>query len=108
MTSGLLKPLVVFCSQSQSQRYIKTIMNLGDAWRSLSEQPLLESEKDSVLVETNFDFVLRITNALEEQPQSKPTMVEMLTHESSPPDTSLSTELSASSDPPRHYRIFAD
>ena len=90
MTTGLLKPLDVFCSQSQSQRYIKTIRNLGDAWRSLAEKPLTESDKNSVLVETNFDFVLKITNALEGQ-QSKPTTVEMSTHEPPFSTTSIST-----------------
>ncbi|KXG47447.1 uncharacterized protein PGRI_013170 [Penicillium griseofulvum] len=104
MAAGLLKPLAVFCSQSQSQRYIKTARNIGDAWRSLAEKPLSKSEEDSVLVETNFDFVLKITNILEER-QSEPTIVEMSTHE---PSTSLSTAAPTSAEDPRHYRIFAD
>ncbi|KAJ6078909.1 hypothetical protein N7467_008662 [Penicillium canescens] len=107
MASGLLKPLAVFCSQSQSQRYIKTIRNLGDAWRSLAEKPLTESDKNSALVETNFDFVLKITNALEEQ-QSEPTTVEMSTQEPPISTTSVSTTTSTATEPPRHYRIFAD
>ncbi|KAJ6190956.1 hypothetical protein N7519_000977 [Penicillium mononematosum] len=123
MASGLLEPLAVFCSQSQSQRYIKAARNLGDSWRSLAEKPLSESEKDFVLVETNFDFVLKITNILEEQRQSEPSIVEMSAHEPSTPlltvssepslstksfATPLSTGPSTSTEPPRHYRIFAD
>jgi hypothetical protein len=123
MASGLLKPLAVFCSQSQSQRYIKAVRNLGDAWRSLAEKPLSKSEEDSALVETNFDFVLKITNILEEQRQSESTIVEMSAHEPSisllnvsselslstkSSATSLSTRPSTSTETPRHYRIFAD
>ncbi|KAJ5970426.1 uncharacterized protein N7479_000344 [Penicillium vulpinum] len=123
MESGLLKPLAVFCSQSQSQRYIKTVRNLGDAWHSLAERPLSKSEENSVLVETNFDFVLKITNILEEQRQSESTIVEISAHKPSTPllnvssesslsiessTTSLSTGPSISTEPPRHYRIFAD
>ncbi|KAI9934022.1 hypothetical protein ASPWEDRAFT_36001 [Aspergillus wentii DTO 134E9] len=103
MASGFLRPLAVFCSQSQSQRYIKTIKNLGDAWRSLAEIPLPECDKNSALIETNFDFVLKITNALEEQRQPNPTIVEMSTTTSPPP-----TSQPALTEPPWHYRIFAD
>ncbi|OGE58582.1 hypothetical protein PENARI_c001G03122 [Penicillium arizonense] len=107
MASSLLKPLDVFCSQSQSQRYIKTIRNLGDAWRSLAEIPLTESDKNSALVETSFDFVLKVTNALEEQ-QSEPTTVEMSTQEPPISTTSVSTTTSTATEPPLNYRIFAD
>ncbi|KAJ6043638.1 uncharacterized protein N7446_001835 [Penicillium canescens] len=107
MSSGLLKPLGVFCSQSQSQRYIKTIRNLSDAWRSPAEKPLTESDKNSALVETNFGFVLKITNAVEEQ-QSEPTTVEMSTHEPPISTTSVSTTIFTPTESPRHYRIFAD
>lgn len=124
MVSSLLKPLAVFCSQSQSQRYIKAARNLGDAWRSLAEKPLSKSEENFVLVETNFDFILKITNILKEQRQSESTIVEMSAHEpstsefsvSSEPSLHVSTKSSASSlstgisptESPRHYRIFAD
>ncbi|KAJ5525239.1 hypothetical protein N7494_011889 [Penicillium frequentans] len=74
MASGLLKPLAVFCSQSQSQYYIKSVSNLGDTWRSLPEQPLVDCDESSTLIETNFDLVLIITNGLEEQRQSNPTI----------------------------------
>lgn len=105
MASGLLRPLAIFCSQSQSQRYIKAIKNLGDAWRTLSEQPLFESEKDSTCIETNFDFILRIKIDLEEQCQSKSTIVEMSTGEPLLPSTSKQSTPIRN---PRHYRIFAD
>ncbi|KAJ6148650.1 hypothetical protein N7497_010632 [Penicillium chrysogenum] len=123
MASGLLKPLAVFCSQSQSQRYIKGVRNIGDAWRSLAEKPLSKSEEDSSLVQTNFDFVLKITNILEEQCQSESTIVEMSAHEPSTSLLNVSSELSlstkssttslsagpsTSTESPRHYRIFAD
>ncbi|KAJ5195739.1 hypothetical protein N7449_006218 [Penicillium cf. viridicatum] len=122
MASGLLKPLAEFCSQSQSQRYIKAVRNLGDVWRSLAEKPLSKSEENSALVETNFDFVLKITNILEERGQSESAFVEMSAHEPSisllnvsselsstkSSTTSLSTGPSISTETPRHYRIFAD
>ncbi|KAJ5727370.1 hypothetical protein N7493_005190 [Penicillium malachiteum] len=106
MASGILRPLAVFCSQSQSQRYIKSIRNLGDAWRTLAEKPLPESDKNSVLVETNFDLVLKITNGLEEQRKSNPTIIEMSTSE--PPSSTPPTKPSVQEGVPRHYRIFAD
>lgn len=104
MASGLLKPLVVFCSQSQSQRYIKSVRNLGDAWRSLAEQPLPDCDKNSTLIETNFDLILKITNGLQEQRQLNPTVVEISTYEPAP----MSTNQTAPTGNPRHYRIFAD
>lgn len=123
MVSSFLKPLAVFCSQSQSQQYIKAVRNLGDAWRSLAEKPFSKSEENSVLVETNFDFVLKITNILEEPRQSESTIVEMSAHEPSKSEftasserslstkssaSSLSTGTSPSTESPQHYRIFAD
>ncbi|KAJ5710918.1 hypothetical protein N7488_005074 [Penicillium malachiteum] len=106
MASGILRPLAVFCSQSQSQRYIKGIRNLGDAWRTLAEKPLPESDKNSVLVKTSFDFVLKITNGQEEQRKSNPTIVEMSTSE--PPSSTSPTKQSVPERLPRHYRMFAD
>jgi hypothetical protein len=119
MTSGVLEPLAVFASQSKSQRYIKAIRDLGDTWRSPAEIPLTGSEKDSAVLETNFDFVLRITNAL----GSKSTTVEMSTQERIPmpiresslfaeepsmPTTPVSTTPPMQPDSARDYRIFAD
>ncbi|PYI16939.1 hypothetical protein BO86DRAFT_391535 [Aspergillus japonicus CBS 114.51] len=105
MASSLVKPLAIFCKQSQSQRYIKTIRNLGDAWRSLAEEPLPESDATSILVETNFDLIVKIKNAKEEQSSSSsPVIVEISTRE----PLVTPNEESSISEPPRHYRIFAD
>lgn len=98
MTSGILKPLAVFCSQSQSQRYIKTIRNLGDAWGTLAEEPITESDRKFAFIETTFDFTLRITNGLENA-----TSVEMTTS-GAPSTKGPSTPM----EPVRHYRIFPD
>lgn len=109
MTSGLLKPLAVFCSQSQSQRYIKTIRNLGDAWRTLADQPTTESDQNSTVVETNFDFTFKITNGLEQECKSEPTIVEMMsTHQPPLSNVLPPTEPSTPMGSVRHYRIFAD
>lgn len=108
MAPDLLKPLAVFCSQSQSQRYIKTIKNLGDAWRTLTDEPTTESDQKHTVVELSFDLILKITNGLEHNYKSEPTVVEMSTHE--PPSSLVpsSTEPPAPGVPVRHYRIFAD
>ncbi|KAJ5484489.1 hypothetical protein N7453_011957 [Penicillium expansum] len=93
MTSSILKPLAVFSRQSQSQQYIKSIKNLGDAWRTLSDEPCTESERTTV-IQTIFDFILKITT------ESDSLIVEMMTLEP-PPSEPQST-------PPRHYRIFPE
>ncbi|KAL1863445.1 hypothetical protein Plec18167_000539 [Paecilomyces lecythidis] len=100
MAANILKPLAVFCSQSQSEQYIKKVRNLGDAWRTLSEEPALDSDRDSVVIEARFDFIMKITNALAEV---EPISVEMTTSR-----TPSSPELHAQNEPIRHYRIFAD
>ncbi|KAJ5457183.1 hypothetical protein N7530_012457 [Penicillium desertorum] len=94
MTSRLLKPLAVFSRQSQSQQYIQSIKNLGDAWRTLSEEACTESERTTV-IKTTFDFVLKVTT----EPDN--FTVEMMTIEPPSPKPELSN-------PPRHYRIFPD
>jgi hypothetical protein len=94
MTSRLLKPLAVFSRQSQSQQYIQSIKNLGDSWRTLSEEAGTESERTTV-IKTTFDFVLKITT----EPDN--FTVEMMTIEPPSPKPELSN-------PPRHYRIFPD
>ncbi|KAJ5913814.1 hypothetical protein N7504_002697 [Penicillium tannophilum] len=104
MASGLLKPLAVFCRQSQSQHYIKSVRNLGDTWRSLAEQPILDCDENCTLIETNFDLVLKITNGLEEQRQLNPTIVELSTYE----PATISANHSTPTGNPRNYRIFAD
>ncbi|KAJ5280619.1 hypothetical protein N7478_005991 [Penicillium angulare] len=106
MASDLLRPLAVFCSHADSQRYIKNIRNLGDAWRSLAEQPIPECDKHSIVAETTFDFTLKLIDSPKEQSQSSQAAIEMLTTESN-----LSTSSAHYSRPtgrPRHYRIFAD
>ncbi|OJJ96885.1 hypothetical protein ASPACDRAFT_63205 [Aspergillus aculeatus ATCC 16872] len=106
MPSDLLKPLAVFARQPQSQRYIKAIRNLGDAWRRLADEPLPESDTKSTLVETNFDLVLTIENAQDDQSSlSNPIVVEMSTRE---PLAAPTEDTTASGSSPRHYRIFAD
>ncbi|EYE95388.1 uncharacterized protein EURHEDRAFT_402578 [Aspergillus ruber CBS 135680] len=55
--SDLLKPLAVFCSQLQSQPYVKKIQNLGDAWRTLPEPHFTETD---IIIKTTSDFTLRI------------------------------------------------
>ncbi|CAI7640095.1 unnamed protein product [Penicillium palitans] len=94
MTSKLLNPLAVFSRQSQSQKYIKSIKNVGDAWRTLSEEPCTGSDRTTV-IETTFDFILKITT------ESDDLTVEMTTIEI--PSAKLEP-----SNPPRHYRIFPE
>ncbi|RAH66076.1 uncharacterized protein BO66DRAFT_394936 [Aspergillus aculeatinus CBS 121060] len=106
MPSDLLRPLAVFARQPQSQRYIKAIRNLGDAWRRLADEPLSEPDTKSTLVETSFDLVLTIKSAQEAQSSlSDPMVVEMSTREplAAPPE-----DTTTSGSPPRHYRTFAD
>ncbi|KAJ5785402.1 uncharacterized protein N7503_010614 [Penicillium pulvis] len=104
MASGLLKPLAVFCSQSQSQHYIESVRNIGNTRRSLTEQPLLDCNKNSTLIETSFDLVLKMSNGLEEQRQLNPTIVEITTSE----PATISANQSTPTQNPRHNRIFAD
>ncbi|KAJ6140157.1 hypothetical protein N7471_006643 [Penicillium samsonianum] len=94
MTSKLLKPLAVFSRQSQSQQYIKSIKNLGDAWRTLSEEPCISSERMTV-IQTTFDFILKITTEHDD------LTVETTTIETPSPKSGPSTT-------PRHYRIFPE
>lgn len=94
MASKLLKPLAVFSRQSQSQQYIKSIKNLGDAWRTLSEEPCTSSERTTV-IQTTFDFVLKITTEPDD------LTVEMTTIIPPSPKPEASTT-------PRHYRIFPE
>ncbi|KAJ9303052.1 hypothetical protein DTO271G3_426 [Paecilomyces variotii] len=100
MASNILKPLAVFCSQPQSQIYIKKIRNLGDAWRTLSEESAAESDRNSAVIETQFDFIIKITNPAAE---SESILVEMTTSEAP-----SSLESPAQIKSARHYRIFAD
>jgi hypothetical protein len=94
---GPLEPLAVFCSQSQSQRYIKTVHNLGDPWHTLADTSNLTSfaaNQDKIIIETTFDLTITI-----DKQSFSVTIQPLLGQESS----------STPSTPPlRHYRIFAD
>ena len=88
---GPLEPLAVFCSQSQSQRYIKTVHNLGDSWRTLADTSNLTSfaaDQDKIIIETTFDLTITIDK------QSFSITIQSPSTPSTPPL--------------RHYRIFAD
>lgn len=85
----LVKPLALFVSQPQSQRYIKTIKNLGDAWRSLSEEPSTESDPNTIVIETTFDLTLRIT--MDGQEENSISSVEMICKNNRPFQRSRST-----------------
>jgi len=94
---GSLEPLAVFCSQSQSQRYIKTVHNLGDSWRTPADPSNLTSfaaNQDKIIIETTFDLTITIDK------QSFSVTIQPLSGQESS---------STPSTPPfRHYRIFAD
>ncbi|KAJ5333180.1 uncharacterized protein N7506_006963 [Penicillium brevicompactum] len=55
------KPLAVFANQPESQCYIKSIRNLGEAWRKLSDKPLAECDKNTIFLETTFGLNIRFT-----------------------------------------------
>lgn len=79
MTS-VTKPLAVFCSQPQSQQYIKTVINLGDAWRTLAEEPVSESDRKVAIIQTTFDLSLKIKHE-----QGDEISIDIVTSESPPP-----------------------
>ena len=112
--AGLLKPLAVFASQSQSQRYVKTIHNLGDSWRTLADISGLTSEADqhNTIIETTFDLTMKIKNGLDKQGFSvtiEAPSTQQTAHEIMPAVEGQSgKESSTPKQPLRHYRIFAD
>lgn len=55
------RPLGVFAKQAESQCYIKSIRNLGDAWRKLSDKPLPECDKNTIFVEATFGLDIKFT-----------------------------------------------
>lgn len=55
------KPLSMFAKQSESQRYIKNIRILCDAWRRISDEPVADCDK--VILETNFGLTVNFTSA---------------------------------------------
>jgi hypothetical protein len=88
---GPLEPLAVFCSQAQSQRYIKTVHNLGDSWRNLTS---FAADQDKIIIETTFDLTITIDK------QSFSVTVQ--------PASGQESSSTPSTSPLRHYRIFAD
>jgi hypothetical protein len=97
-----LKPLAVFCSQPQSQRYIKTVHNLGDSWRTLAGTNNLTSfaaDEDKIIIETTFDLTITIDK------QSFSVTIQAPAVKGPSGQESPSTP---STPPLRHYRIFAD
>lgn len=105
MPADILKPLVTFCSQSIAQRYIKTVRNLGDAWRTLAEQPSLPEHGDSAVIETTFGLNLTTRKDFNggEDFSAKldiPSLEPVSEDVQSTDDTTLSS--------PRHFQIFPD
>ena len=92
-----LEPLAVFCSQPQSQRYIRSVHNLGDPWHTLADTSNLSSfaaNQDKIIVETTFDLTITIDK------QSFSVTIQPLSGQES--------SSTPSTPPLRHYRIFAD
>ncbi|KAJ5669817.1 hypothetical protein N7462_010887 [Penicillium macrosclerotiorum] len=69
-----LGPLKEFCQWPETRKYVK-YAHVGDAWRTLNEQPVPDSQKDVKVVETTFDLIFKIsTSSGDESVQiSKPT-----------------------------------
>ncbi|RAO71711.1 uncharacterized protein BHQ10_007723 [Talaromyces amestolkiae] len=103
MSADLLKPLATFCTQSISQRYIKTVRNLGDAWRTLAEQPLLPEHTDLAVIETTFGVTLTIRNDFNSKDFF--AMLDIPSLESASQGVPRKHGITT---PPRHFRIFAD
>jgi hypothetical protein len=116
--AGLLEPLAVFCSQPQSQRYVRTIHNLGDSSCTLADTSNLTSsaaDQDKTIIETAFDLMVTIKKGLDKQNFSVTIQAPSTLRQAHNPITSavegLSGQESSSTPgtlPLRHYRIFAD
>ncbi|KAE8553138.1 hypothetical protein TMatcc_007438 [Talaromyces marneffei ATCC 18224] len=94
MSTDLLKPLAAFCTQSISQRYIKTVRNLGD----LAEQP---EHVDSAVIETTFGLNLKIRKDF----NNKQHFFAKL---DIPSLETASQDIQSASSSPRYFRIFPD
>ena len=103
----MLKPLEVFSSQSKSQKYIKNIKNLGDAWRTLAEEPT-DINQNTTVIEITFDFILEITKETEPKCDPGPISIEMRTLNEAPLSTATSSTVVGKGESVRHYRIFSD
>ena len=107
MPPDLLKPLSTFCTQSKSQRFIKAVRNLGDAWRTLSE-PSLE-DPDSAVIETTFGLNFNLKKDFgSRQDFSSKLNVPSLATASVESQQGQSSPNSTSTIGPRHFRIFPD
>ena len=112
--AGILKPLAVFCSQSQSQRYIKTVRNLGDSWRTLADDTHSRpaADEDDTIIEATFDLITKIKSGANKQ--SFFVAIDVPSTTEKPHEAPATTEGHSSGESPddaqtlRHYRIFAD
>ncbi|KAH8705853.1 hypothetical protein BGW36DRAFT_354245 [Talaromyces proteolyticus] len=64
MSSNIPRPLAIFYTQTQSQKYIKPVLNLEDAWRSIVEK--LGDEQDTTFIRTTFDVDINIQDSASE------------------------------------------
>lgn len=101
MSVNLLKPLATFCTQSTSQRYIKTVKNLGDTWRALAEQPPLPEHTDRAVIETTFGLNLTIDKHFNNREDFSASL-DVPSHETA------SQIVQSTRSSPRHFRIFPD
>lgn len=104
MPPDLLKPLAAFCTQSKSRRFIKTVRNLGDAGRNLSEQPSFE-HTDAVVIETKFGLNFKLRKDFNSRHDFS-VKLDIAAFEPASQDVQ-STHTTTTSGP-RHFRIFAD
>lgn len=106
MPSEILKPLAIFCAQAESQRYIKNVRNLGDSWRTLTEESVVQdSDPDTASITTTFDLVLRINNHATIDQLRIALEVPSLEATTTPITTIKDKKVLQ---PRRHYRIFVD
>lgn len=105
MPADILKPLATFCSQSIAQRYIKTVRNLGDAWRTLAEQPSLPEHGDSAVIETTFGMNLTIKKDFNKR-QDFFAKLDIPVDETASEDVQSTHDTTSSG--PRHFQIFTD
>ncbi|KAJ5362158.1 hypothetical protein N7541_003002 [Penicillium brevicompactum] len=112
---NIRKPLGVFAKQAESQCYIKSIRNLGDAWRKLSDKTLPECDKNAIFVETTFGLDIKFT--LDEVEISVARVTESEEAEQESPVPNIVTKLqspdvdrvpTATATRPRRYRISYD
>ena len=104
--------------QSQSKRYVKTIHNLGDSWRTLADTSNFTSsatDQGKTIIETTFDLTMTIQNGLDKQSFSvtiqAPSTARQAHNKFTPAVEGPSGQEPSSTPstlPLRHYRIFTD